>query len=56
MFIEKGKRGLQVANQSTHSHDIRPEDERDQTKTPGRANPSRNEEIQENGVKTPIET
>ncbi|KAH3875277.1 hypothetical protein DPMN_038540 [Dreissena polymorpha] len=56
MFIERGRRGLHVENQSTPSHDIMPEEERDQSKTPGRANPSGNEQIQENGVKTPVAT
>ncbi|KAH3779951.1 hypothetical protein DPMN_157760 [Dreissena polymorpha] len=56
MFIERGRRGLHVENQSTPSHDIRPEEERDQSKTPDRAHPSGNEQIQENGVKTPVAT
>ncbi|KAH3856828.1 hypothetical protein DPMN_099423 [Dreissena polymorpha] len=56
MFIERGRRGLHVDNQSTPLHDIRPEEERHQSKTPCRANPSGNEQIQENGVKTPVAT
>ncbi|KAH3850331.1 hypothetical protein DPMN_092740 [Dreissena polymorpha] len=56
MFIERGRRDVHVENQSTPSQDMRPEEERDQSKTPRRAYPSGNEQIQETGVKTPVST